>query len=284
MDLSPYSESNTALSSAVNLNTTNCAGTLYLLNSNTPTVTPITSSPNSINPINFSPPAPIPLVPVTVNGSTISGNVTFTLYNTNNINNVVIIFTNFNNISTNDVIRLNNRENSITCYVDSNKNLYYYFTDMTLSFTNYKTTNIGTVLMNASPSTSAPAIVSLVSSTTNTLVILPVGYSLTIQNNESNSPSYLYLVTDSLPTNGSGTFLILNNTPDTVNYTYGTFANFTSQNYTPTVPVSRISTVPTSTATTAPISSSYYNFVIKAGGNALIIYNKGAIIYPVLTS
>lgn len=263
VQVSAYSGAPTATSfssAALNLDTTKSAGTLYLLNSSTPS----TSTTNV-------------LVPVIVNGSNVVGNSTFTLFSTNSTNAIYVVFNNFANITTNDIITLNNKGNSITCYVDNAKNLYYYFNTMFPYINGFntvynKSTGIGIVNLNASTSASSPTLVSLVTSTNSSIATLPEGSALSIQNNSSKNPAYLYLITDNLVPATNGMFYILNNTPNTLNYTYGSYAAYTNA----------ISSSSSSSSSSDP--TSYYVFSIKPGQDALIIYNNGTVIYPIIKS
>lgn len=243
-------------SASLNLDTSKAAGTLYLLNSAPPTT------------------AGSVLVPIIINGSSMTGNSTFTLFNTTSSNTMYLVFNNFNNISTNDIIILNEKSDSITCYLDNNKNLYYSFSIMYPYTNGYntvynKTNGVSVTTVNVSTTDTAPSLISLGTTTLANVTSLPEGNALSLQNNSSANPGYVYIITDNLLPTSSGMNYLLNNTPNTIYYTYGPYASYTALS----------STV--STASSATINA-YYVFSLKGGQNAVLLYHNGTIIYPVI--
>jgi hypothetical protein len=84
-------------------------------------------------------------------------------------------------------------------------------------------------------------------------------------NSTPNTPGYLFFDTDNLTSSTSGVNYLINNTVNTIYYTYGTTAAYN-----------------TIINSTTPSPASYYIYNILPGKSVNIIYENGKLVYPIL--
>lgn len=255
VNLSSFSGDKSAFAgAAVTLPLNQVQGTHYLINSSTTTLNPI-------------------LPPIIINGQNIQGNSNFSISSTNT-NKIYLIFTNFNNMQNSVPVILNANNNYISCYVDINFNLYYqlnisypYYNGKHLEYNSknnaFKISNYAT---NNSPI--SPTVLYMISIPTggiSTNTAYKDSFLNFVGNTTPSTSGYVYFNTDSITTTTSGYNILINNTVNTIYYTYGTTAAYNKI-----------------IGSTSPTPQSYYIYSLAPNATANIVYSNGVLIYPVL--
>jgi hypothetical protein len=232
--------SNNNFSTVVNLPNNNVANTLFNLVGN----------------------GTAPLAPVVVTANNFPTNVNFTLFSTVNTNPIFVYFSGFNNISTNDVISLDMAHNSMSVYIDNNRNIYYQYTSMFPYVYNsvmyYNNNSTPATTFTSSSSTPASPLAGYLHAKPaggNANIRVIDNKSNIVVINNGNNPAYLYLATDGLVSNMNGYNYIFNSSSNVLNYAYGLLAN-------------------------QPTTAVGYSYSIQPNSTGVILYNNGSVVFP----